>query len=57
MKKPSAVTKALRNLTVEQLQVLIDQYDSWSGSLHPDSREEYLAEFDDLRNALNKETC
>jgi hypothetical protein len=42
------------SIPVEDAIDLLDAYDGWVGSLHPDDREEYLARFDRLRNRLEK---
>ena len=37
------------------VKTLIDSYDAWVGSLHPDEQEAYLAELNGLRELLTKE--
>lgn len=39
-------------IDIEELEILLDAYDGWVGSLHPDERDEYLAHFDHLRSRL-----
>lgn len=43
------------SMSIEHAEILLQAYDSWAGSLHPDDREEYLAEFDTLRKRIEKE--
>lgn len=42
------------SMSIEDANILLDAYDSWAGSLHPEDKEEYLARFDSLRNRLAK---
>ena len=43
------------SMTYEDAEILLDAYDSWAGSLHPDAQEEYLAQFDGLHKRIAKE--
>jgi len=42
-------------MSLEEAKILLDSYDDWVGSLHPDEQDEYLARFNRLRNRLSKE--
>lgn len=41
-------------VTVSDLLDLIDQYDAWSGSLHPDDRDGYLERFAKLKRRAQR---
>ena len=41
-------------MSVSEAAELLDAYDAWSGSLHPDDREEYLARFNRLRGRIRR---
>lgn len=42
------------SISASEAAELLAAYDSWSGGLHPDDREEYLARFNRLRGRIRR---